>query len=37
MRAMEELRRTNSLMERKIDDYIAPRQAGGLQVTIVLA
>ena len=32
----EELRRTNSLMERKIDDYIAPLKVEGLKVTPIL-
>jgi nucleotide-binding universal stress UspA family protein len=32
----EDLRRTNSLMERKIDDYIAPLKAAGLEVTPIL-
>ncbi|HEY7495675.1 MAG TPA: universal stress protein [Candidatus Tectomicrobia bacterium] len=32
----EELRRTNNLMERKIDEYIAPLKAGGLEVTPLL-
>jgi nucleotide-binding universal stress UspA family protein len=32
----EDLRRTNALMERKLDDYIAPLKALGLEVTPVL-
>lgn len=32
----EELRRTTSLMEQKIDDYIAPLKATGLEVTSIL-
>jgi len=32
----EDLRRTNSLMEHKIDDYIAPLRAAGLEVTPIL-
>ena len=32
----EDLRRTNSLMERKIDDYVAPLKEMGLKVTTVL-
>lgn len=32
----EELRRTNSLMEQKIDDYIAPLKAAGLEVMTIL-
>jgi nucleotide-binding universal stress UspA family protein len=32
----EELRRTTSLMEHKIDDYIAPLKATGLEVTPIL-
>jgi nucleotide-binding universal stress UspA family protein len=32
----EELRRTNNLMERKIDEYIAPLKAVGLEVTPIL-
>ena len=32
----EDLRRTNSLMEHKIDDYIAPLKALGLEVTPLL-
>ena len=32
----EDLRRTNSLMEGKIDDYIAPLKASGLEVTPLL-
>lgn len=32
----EELRRTNHLMERKIDDYIAPLKEAGLEVTASL-
>ena len=32
----DDLRQTNNLMERKIDDYIAPLKAGGLEVTTLL-
>src|SRR5215471_16200878 len=32
----EELRRTNSLMEQKIDDYIKPLKVAGLEVTTML-
>ena len=32
----EDLRRTNSLMEQKIDDYTAPLSAAGLEVTTIL-
>jgi nucleotide-binding universal stress UspA family protein len=32
----EDLRRTNSLMERKIDDYVAPLKETGLKVTTLL-
>jgi nucleotide-binding universal stress UspA family protein len=32
----EDLRRTNNLMERKIDEYIEPLKAAGLEVTPIL-
>src|ERR671935_3236919 len=32
----EDLRRTNSMMEHKIDDFIAPLKAAGLEVTPLL-
>lgn len=32
----EDLRRTNNLMEQKIEDYIAPLKAEGLEVTTML-